>query len=141
MIEDDTKLAVISSSPSTQRRKRRARRATGAAKTPTSRPKIVTVLRVKNEEQYIGAALESLVSLAGDIVLLDDGSTDATPSMVGRRRDVHYHRQDDMELDEGRDRTALYKWALELDPDWIFTLDGDEMLAREGAEQMVLATQ
>jgi hypothetical protein len=46
-----------------------------------------------------------------------------------------------MDLDEGRDRTKLYRWALELKPDWIFTLDGDEMLASEGAEQMVRATE
>jgi glycosyltransferase involved in cell wall biosynthesis len=74
-------------------------------------------------------------------VLLDDGSTDATPSIVRDFGNVHYHHQDDMPLDEGRDRTALYKWALELKPDWIFTLDGDEVLAPEGAEQMVRATE
>lgn len=85
--------------------------------------------------------MESLGPLAGEVVLLDDGSTDATPSIVGSFGDVHYHHQADLPLDEGRDRTALYKWALELEPDWVFTLDGDEVLAPEGAEQMVRATE
>lgn len=98
-------------------------------------------MRVKNEAKYIGAALESLEPLDCEVLLLDDGSTDATPGIVRDFGFVDYRRQDDMELDEGRDRTTLYRWALELNPDWIFTLDGDEMLAARGAEQMVRAAE
>lgn len=123
-------------------RKQAAQPDTGEVKTPLSqRPKIVTVLRVKDEAQYIEYALRSLEPLGGEIVLLDDGSTDATPDIVRSFGDVHYHRQDDLPMDEGRDRTALYRWALELDPEWIFCLDGDEVLDPVGAQQVVLATE
>jgi glycosyltransferase involved in cell wall biosynthesis len=98
-------------------------------------------MRVKNEATYIGHALESLQPLGGEIVLLDDGSTDSTPDIVRGFGNVHYHRQDDMPMDEGRDRTALYRWALELDPDWIFTLDGDEVLCRMTPRRMKAAME
>ena len=42
-------------------------------------------------------------------------------------------------MDEGRDRTALYRWALELEPEWVFTLDGDEVLDSAATLQILRA--
>lgn len=64
--------------------------------------RIVTVMRVKDEEKYIGHALESLRPLGGEVVLLDDGSTDATADIVRDFGFVHYHRQDDLQMDGTR---------------------------------------
>jgi glycosyltransferase involved in cell wall biosynthesis len=75
------------------------------------------------------------------VLLLDDGSTDATADIAGSFGFVDYRRQDDLEMDEGRDRTALYRWALELEPEWILTLDGDEALAPGAAEQILRAVE
>ena len=105
------------------------------------RPVICTVMRVKNEEMYLAAALRSLKPLGGPVVVLDDGSTDHTGDIARRLRFVHYHRQDDLPMDEGRDRTRLYRWALELEPDWIFTLDGDEVLHESTPEKMKRAAK
>ena len=105
----------------------------------SDRPVIATVMRVKDEEKYIRYALESLLPLGGPIVLLDDGSTDRTPDIVGDFGNVRYHWQGDLEMDEGRDRTQLLRWALELEPDWIFTLDGDEVLTNAAPERMLRA--
>ncbi|MCP4898889.1 MAG: glycosyltransferase [bacterium] len=122
------------------RRKQAAQLDTGEAKTPLSRrPKIVTVLRVKDEAAYIEHALRSLEPLGGEVVLLDDGSTDATADIVRSFGDVHYHWQDGLPMDEGRDRTALYRWALELEPEWILTLDGDEVLDGPSANRILAA--
>jgi glycosyltransferase involved in cell wall biosynthesis len=94
-------------------------------------------MRVKNEERYLDDALRSVCYLPGKpgefsgnpVFVLDDGSTDRTPEICSQWG-IYYERQDDMPMDEGRDRTMLYRWALEYEPDWIFTLDGDEVLAQ-----------
>ena len=94
-------------------------------------------MRVKNEEKYLAHALDSLRPLGGRVVLLDDGSTDSTPDIARGFDFVDYHRQDDEPMDEGRDRTALYGWALDLEPEWIFTLDGDEVLDPPSVDRML----
>lgn len=101
--------------------------------------KLVTVMRVKDEESYIEHSLRSLEPLGGQVVLLDDGSTDATADIARSFGFVDYRRQDDLPMDEGRDRTALYRWALEYEPEWIFTLDGDEVLDPPSVERMLRA--
>ena len=102
-------------------------------------PMICTVMRVKDEAPYIERAISSLLPLCGEIIVLDDGSTDATPDIVRSFDSVRYIRQDDLPMDEGRDRSLLFRKALELEPAWIFTLDGDEELPLRSCEQMVKA--
>lgn len=109
---------------------RKTRTTPAYSKTPC---RIATVMRVKNEGQYLDAAIRSLVPLGGHIVVLDDGSTDSTPDILARyKRELggrfHMHGQPGREMDEGRDRTYLYRYALSLEPDWIMTMDGDEEL-------------
>jgi glycosyltransferase involved in cell wall biosynthesis len=93
-------------------------------------------MRVKNEERYIAHAIQSILPLDGKIIVLDDGSTDGTPDILSSFDGLDYHRQDDLPMDEGRDRTFLYRKALELEPDWVFTLDGDEELDSATPERM-----
>ena len=102
-------------------------------------PMICTVMRVKNEERYIHRAISSLLPLHGEIIVLDDGSTDNTPDIVRSFDGVRYIRQDDLPMDEGRDRSLLLHKALELEPGWVFTLDGDEELPTRTCEQMTKA--
>jgi glycosyltransferase involved in cell wall biosynthesis len=98
-------------------------------------------MRVKNEERYLAKGLESLVPLGGPIILLDDGSTDSTGDIASNCDSVVYHRQDDMPMDEGRDRTFLLREALKLKPKWIFTLDGDEELPPTTPPKMLRAIE
>lgn len=105
------------------------------------RPLIVTVMRVKNEEKYIAQAIESVLPLGGPIVFLNDNSSDSTANIARSYEAVQYHGQGDVAMDEGRDRTFLYREAMELKPDWIFTLDGDEVLATETPEIMLRAAE
>jgi len=105
---------------------------------------IATVMRVKNEEPYIEKAIKSLLPLGGPIIVLDDGSTDKTQDILqefakDESNKIEYHRQDDRPMDEGRDRTFIYKEALKKGPDWIFTLDGDERLDPTTPERMFRA--
>ena len=109
------------------------------SKPKANRPGICTVMRVKNESRYIVRAIESLLPLHGEIIILDDGSTDNTGDLVRGFGSVRYIRQDDMSMDEGRDRTLLLCEALKLKPEWIFTLDGDEQLAGAAPERILKA--
>lgn len=106
----------------------------------TARAPIVTVLRVKDEERYIQHTLESLRPLGGPVILLDDGSTDSTPEIVKQCDWVEYHWQD-LDMDEGRDRTWLYRAALETGCPWILVIDGDEVLEPETPEYLLRAVE
>lgn len=93
-------------------------------------------MRVKDEKPYIKRAIESLAPLGGEIVYLDDGSTDGSAEIAKSFPGIHYFRQDDLPLDEGRDRSFLLRKALEIEPQWILSLDGDEELTPRCAEQL-----
>lgn len=48
----------------------------------------LTALPVYNEERYLDEVLPRVVKYAGDVLVVDDGSTDATPEILSRRTDV-----------------------------------------------------
>ena len=98
-------------------------------------------MRVKNEERYIARAIQSILPLNGKIIVLDDGSTDSTPNILSSFDGLDYYRQDDLPMDEGRDRTFIYKKALEIEPGWVFTLDGDEVLDSVTPDRMLRAIE
>lgn len=84
---------------------------------------------VRNEEEGIGPAIESLrrVEAIDEIVVLDTGSSDRTIA-VARDHGAVVHRQ------EWRDDFSLHRnQCLDLcRNDWVFSLDGDEVLAEVG---------
>lgn len=91
--------------------------------------KIVCMMRIKNEEQWIGQTLDAAGRAADSIVILDDGSTDRTPEICrAHPKVVRYEYQSGKSLDEARDKDRLLRWTLEEKPDWILALDSDEIL-------------
>lgn len=90
--------------------------------------KICCTLRVKDEEAYIGECLQSVSRIVDDIIVLDDGSTDKTPEICQSFENVTHYEYQKKPLDEGRDRSYLLQKALTIKPDWILSLDGDEVL-------------
>lgn len=90
--------------------------------------KIVTMLRIKNESRWIVKVLESISSFSTDIVVLDDGSTDNTLEICKNfSQVVDIHQQSNLPFDETRDKNILLKMALKRNPDFVLTLDGDEI--------------
>lgn len=92
-------------------------------------PRLSVVLIVHNEEAHLGACLASIREIADEIVVLDDGSTDATMSIAtqaGAR--VAMRRFDDF----GRQKQAALEMATGT---WVLSVDADERvtpaLARE----------
>lgn len=92
-------------------------------------PSVVCQMRIKNEALWLREVLDSIARVADAIVILDDGSTDETPAICEAHPAVKdYLWQDEPQVDEARDKNRLLKMALALDPDWILSMDGDEIL-------------
>lgn len=99
--------------------------------------KILAMLRIKNEEEWIGKVLEAASPLVDGFVILDDGSTDGTPNICKQFPKVlHYETQYKPDLDEVRDKERLLQLTLAQEPDWVIALDGDEVL-EEGAAELI----
>jgi len=91
-------------------------------------PKIVTIIRAKNEGRWLAKAFESLNGLSSEIIVLDDGSTDDTVQICEKCPEVvKILHQENMPFDETRDKNALYEEAKKRNPDFILTMDGDEI--------------
>ena len=87
-------------------------------------------LIVHNEERHLGECLASLGGLADEIVVLDDGSTDATVAIARAAGARVEHRPFD---DFGRQKQA----ALELTRgEWVLSLDADERLTPALTEEI-----
>ena len=91
-------------------------------------PKISVCMIVKNEEQVLEACLDT-VGLFDEIVILDTGSTDNTATIARRYTDKYisgvYQWNDNFA--EARNFAQKYCTG-----NWIFVIDADERLEREG---------
>ena len=88
------------------------------------------MLIVHNEERHLRECLASLVGLADEIVVLDDGSTDGTVEIARAAGARVEHRPFD---DFGRQ----YQAALDLARgDWVFPIDADERVSPALAQEM-----
>jgi O-antigen biosynthesis protein len=91
--------------------------------------KVVVMYRVKNEERWIEKSINSILDICSNIVILDDGSTDSTLEICKSFDKVNdiFH-QENLPLNESRDRNKLLQMSLKQNPDFILSLDGDEIL-------------
>ncbi|MGI0010783.1 MAG: glycosyltransferase [Nitrosopumilaceae archaeon] len=91
-------------------------------------PTIIAMLRLKNEERWIRKTLDVLSEICSGIVILDE-STDNTPKICESfSKVIEIHRQS-LSFDEVRDKNTLLKIALKHNPDYIFVIDGDEIIS------------
>ena len=97
------------------------------------RQRIVAGYRVKNGARWLKDSLEKTASVVDGIVILDDGSTDETPSIAQAHPGVLQYVRHDRPFQELRDRNEL--WSLMRSQtfdgqpaDWGLILDADEVL-------------
>ena len=60
----------------------------------TSKPRFLTALPVYNERTHVGPVLDEVTRYAGDILVVDDGSTDGTSELLAARSDVRVIRHE-----------------------------------------------
>lgn len=89
------------------------------------------VVMTKNEEKNIEECLKSVKDWAGEIVVVDDYSSDATLDIVRKYTDKIYQRKWDM---EGASRNFAYSKA---SYDYVLSLDADERVTAELREEII----
>ncbi len=88
------------------------------------------VILAKNEQARIKDCLESIKGWANEIIIVDDGSTDATISIAKEYTKSIFSRQMDL---EGKQRNF---GASHASNDWILILDCDERMTKELKEEI-----
>lgn len=102
-------------------------------KIPTN-PKIIALLRIRNESLIIEDTLDHLSEFADAIICYDDASTDTTFSIIAKHKKVvgiirNYNWSPDpirrIEL-ETEHRKAIMELGKSFNPEWFFCADADE---------------
>ncbi|MFQ5414175.1 MAG: glycosyltransferase family 2 protein [Phycisphaerae bacterium] len=80
---------------------------------------------VFNEARHLDRVLDSARRYAGDILVIDDGSTDRTPALLARRDDVEVRTHAE-NRGYGHSVRCAFSHALRYGYDWLITMDSDE---------------
>jgi glycosyltransferase involved in cell wall biosynthesis len=80
---------------------------------------------VHNEQKYADHVLDEVLKYHKDVLVVDDGSTDDTPKILAKRRDVRVltHRPN---RGYGKSLIDAFAWAEARGYDWVITMDCDE---------------
>jgi glycosyltransferase involved in cell wall biosynthesis len=102
--------------------------------------KITAQLRIRNEARWLREVLVSIQPLTRDIVVFDDNSTDASPEIAKEMgATVIYSPYAANDTNEARDKDWLFAAVRERKPQYILSIDGDEVLPA-GAAEIIRAT-
>ena len=84
----------------------------------------LTALPVFNEARHVAAVLDQVVRNAGDVLVVDDGSSDDTPQLLAQRKDVKVvtHQQN---RGYGAALRTAFQYAIEHAYDVLVTIDCD----------------
>lgn len=99
---------------------------------------ITAVVRVRNEEEWIEPCLRSVADAVDELVVVDNGSTDRTPEILGRLQRALGPRLklfarpglDHVALSNFAFAQATYRWALKWDGDFVAHTRGPRAIAR-----------
>lgn len=92
---------------------------------------ISVCILVKNEESNIVDAISSIKNIASEIIVVDNGSTDGTISLLSDMDCIVYHNTN-RDLDAAR-TTYLHHAT----SDWVFVLDADERLEESHQKKLL----
>jgi glycosyltransferase involved in cell wall biosynthesis len=91
----------------------------------TNQPvRFLTALPVYNEASHVGPVLDEVVQFAGDVLVVDDGSTDATPERLATRQDITSVRHP-KNLGYGAALKTAFDYAIHFHYDVLVTIDCD----------------
>ena len=88
--------------------------------------KVLIAIPVFNEERHVMKVLAEIrAAVRADILVIDDGSTDATPAILARRSGIRVlrHREN---FGYGKSLADAFHYAAAARYDWVITMDCDE---------------
>ena len=87
--------------------------------------RLLIAIPVHNEQKYVDRVLDEVLRYHDQILVVDDGSTDATPDLLARRTDVRVltHRPN---RGYGKSLIDAFAYADRAGYDWVVTMDCDE---------------
>ena len=86
--------------------------------------RVLVAVPVYNEAQYVERVIGRISSIADDVLVIDDGSTDPTPCLLPRFPvEVIRHAEN---RGYGRSMQDAFRWARVDQFDWVITMDCDE---------------
>ncbi len=99
----------------------------------------LVAIPVYNEQRYVAAVLEKIRRFACDILVIDDGSTDDTPSLLAKLPvDVIRHARN---RGYGRSIRDAFRWSQCYSYDWLITMDCDEQHEPEALPEFYKAIE
>jgi hypothetical protein len=97
-----------------------------------SSARVICLLVARNCERHLPGYFRSVERFADAVVVLDDGSTDATGAVLAREPLVGLlltnPPRGGSEADDGANRNRLLDAAARLDPEWVISIDADERM-------------
>lgn len=103
-----------------------------------SKPRFLTALPVYNEVSHVCPVLDEVARYAGDILVVDDGSTDGASDLLAARDDITVIRH---EKNQGYGAALItaFKYAIEHDYEVLVTIDCDGQHEPQRICQLVAA--
>lgn len=102
---------------------------------------IVCMMRVKNEARWIREVVKAAKQACSRVFVFDDHSTDDTFDLAADAG-AEVTRSQFEGLDEARDKNFLLAWVKAMcKPDWVLSIDGDELLTLLGSSVIGPVTQ
>ena len=87
--------------------------------------RLLIAIPVFNERKYVQRVLDKVLTMHGEVLLVDDGSTDGTAEYLATRQDIHLIRHPE-NRGYGQSLIDAFQWADAHGYDWVITMDCDE---------------
>ncbi|OGH88673.1 MAG: hypothetical protein A3J93_01085 [Candidatus Magasanikbacteria bacterium RIFOXYC2_FULL_42_28] len=96
---------------------------------------------IKNEENFVGFAIRSVIDYVDKVLVFDTGSTDETVSIVKKITEEFPNKivlEEKGECDKTKHSTLRQEMLEKTKTDWFMLLDGDEVWTKRGIEEAVV---
>jgi dolichol-phosphate mannosyltransferase len=103
-----------------------------------SPPRFLTALPVYNEASHVNPVLDEVLRYAGDVIVVDDGSTDGTSKLLAGRRDIECIRHE-KNRGYGAALKTAFDYAQSAPYDVLVTIDCDGQHEPQRIGQLVAA--